>query len=419
MKGRGLVISAPSSGAGKTTVTLGLLRALRDVTNVQPAKTGPDYIDPAFHEAACGVPSINLDAWAMSEVDLRANAATRDLLIVEGAMGLFDGAPPDGHGSTADVARQLSLPVILVVDARAMSHSVGALIRGFRDHDASVHIAGVILNCVGSARHEAMLRKALAPLSVPVLGALPREAEISLPSRHLGLVQAMEHPDLNLILDKVSNLIREHVDLEALQNLAVSFEAHRPLLTRPPKRIAIAQDKAFSFAYSHDFRQWRENGTVLTFSPLADEAVPEADEVFLPGGYPELYGAELAQAKRFMQSLREASQTIDIYGECGGYMSLGEAIIDANGASHKMAGLLPLETSFEDRRLHLGYRRLKSNVSGLTFGGHEFHYATTLRAEGQPLYEAWDAEGNALPPMGLIEGRVSGSFAHLISRSHV
>ncbi|MEM6276241.1 MAG: cobyrinate a,c-diamide synthase [Pseudomonadota bacterium] len=415
MKGRGLVISAPSSGAGKTTVTLGLLRALREITAVKPAKSGPDYIDPAFHEAACGVPSVNLDAWAMTQEQMLSLAATRDLLVIEGAMGLFDGAPPDGLGSTADVAKALGLPVILVVDARAMSQSIAALVRGFREHDAAVQVAGVILNRVGSPRHEAMLRGALARLGVSVLGALPRSDEISLPSRHLGLVQAREHGDLDATLERMAALIRAHVDLTALTNLAASFEASPNFKRRGSRRIALAEDAAFSFTYAFKRHHWWRDDLVLPFSPLADDPVPEADLVILPGGYPELHANNLSRADKFKFSLREAAQSIDIYGECGGYMALGEALVDADGVSHEMAGLLPLVTSFAARKLHLGYRRLKAHNSSQQWRGHEFHYATTLRADGTPAFDAWDAEGNALGPIGLVEGRVSGSFAHIIA----
>ena len=415
MTGSGIVISAPASGAGKTTITMGLLRALSEVTKVKPAKSGPDYIDPAFHQAACGVPSVNLDAWAMEPDALRANAATEDLLVVEGAMGLFDGAPPDGKGATADVARLLGLSVILVIDARSMSHSIAALVRGFRDHDPGLSIAGLILNRVGSPRHEAMLRRALEPLKIPVLGALPREEDVSLPSRHLGLVQAMEHPDLERVLQVLSQLVQKHVDILKIIELSGVLEERNALHLHTGKRIAVAQDAAFGFAYNHHLARWAAEGELLTFSPLANEPVPEADEVFLPGGYPELFGGMLSEANVFQDSLKEASQSIAVKGECGGYMALGEAIVDANGTSHKMAGVLPLVTSFKERKLHLGYRSLRCLQSGSELKGHEFHYATTLRADGTPAFDAWDAEGNALAPMGLVEGNVSGSFAHIIA----
>ncbi|MBP1804477.1 cobyrinate a,c-diamide synthase [Rubellimicrobium aerolatum] len=419
---RGLVVAAPASGSGKTTVVLGLLRALRRRgVAVRGAKSGPDYIDPRFHEAACGVPCVNLDAWAMGAGRLRALASGDGLLVVEGAMGLFDGAPPEGRGSTAEVARVLGLPVVLVVDAGRMGQSVGPLVAGFARHDPGVRVAGVILNRVGSERHRRMLERAVGAVGLPVLGALPREAELAHPSRHLGLVQAEERPDLGAFLDRVASFVEQHVDLDGIQILAMEgLGGTGPLVPPPAQRIALARDAAFAFAYPHLLADWRAAGAeIAVFSPLADEEVPEADLGILPGGYPELHAGRLAGADRFMTSLRSAAERMDIYGECGGYMVLGEALVDAEGRAHRMAGLLGLETSFAKRRLHLGYRRVEA--LGGPFPGcwaaHEFHYATTLKAEGEPLFRAWDAEGVELPPMGLRRGGVAGSFAHLIDRA--
>ncbi|MEL7115740.1 MAG: cobyrinate a,c-diamide synthase [Pseudomonadota bacterium] len=422
MPGRGLILAAPSSGSGKTTVTLGLLRALtRRGVAVRGAKSGPDYIDPRFHEAACGQPCMNLDAWAMTPDRVRALAETRDLLLVEGAMGLFDGAPPTGQGATADLARILDLPVVLIVDAGRMSHSVAALVHGFASYDPDVHIAGVILNRVGSERHATMLRAALARLDIPVLGALPRAPDLAHPSRHLGLVQASERPDLSDFLDKAADLVASSCEIERIVALATPRHTSTAPRMRPPgQRIALAQDTAFAFSYPHLVQDWSDQGAeIFPFSPLADQAVPQSDVVFLPGGYPELYGGTLAGNTTFMQSLNNAAQNTDIYGECGGYMVLGDGLIDADGTHHAMAGLLPLETSFAARHRHLGYRTLRATHGPFpgTYRGHEFHYATTLRAEGPTLFEAWDAEGNALAPMGLRQGRVCGSFAHLIDLS--
>ncbi len=423
MSGHGLILAAPQSGSGKTTITLGILRALsQDGVAVRGAKSGPDYIDPRFHEAACGAPCVNLDAWAMTPARIRALARGEGLLLVEGAMGLFDGAPPGGKGATADLARILGLPVVLVVDTASIAQSVAPLVAGFAAHDPAVQVAGLILNRVGSARHEGMLRKALEPLEIPVLGAVRRNPSLALPSRHLGLVQAGEHGDLDGFLDRAAAAMRDQADLNALQSLAAPFEAKNAAGANGtaghiPKRIAIARDAAFAFTYPHQLADWRRAGAELRyFSPLADDPVPRADLVFLPGGYPELHAGRIAAAGNFMQSLKNAALTDDIYGECGGYMVLGEAMTDADGQRHAMAGLLPLETSFAARRLHLGYRMLRCSHAPFRgrFTAHEFHYATTIRAEGEPLFEALDAEGNALPPMGLRRGRVCGSFAHII-----
>ena len=413
----GLLIAAPSSGTGKTTVTLGLLRALSRRGAVRGAKSGPDYIDPRFHEAACGQPCYNLDAWAMQPNRIRSLVAASDsFLLVEGAMGLFDGAMPNGKGSAADVAEILGIPVVLVIDGSGMGQSAAAIAEGFARHRDGVGVAGVILNKVASPRHEAMLRRHF-PDHLPVLGAIPRRSDLAHPSRHLGLVQASERPDLETWLDQVGDLIEAHVDLDALPSSTIARPKPHPAKILPYARIAIAQDEAFAFAYPHLLDDWRAGGSkVTTFSPLKNEPVPPCDMVFLPGGYPELHAARLAGNSNFMDSLRNTSQSSDIYGECGGYMTLGQSIVDADGTSHKMAGLLDLETSFAQRKLHLGYRNLTADGPPFkgAFKGHEFHYATTLRAEGEPLFHATDAEGTTLPPMGLRKGRVCGSFAHVI-----
>jgi len=415
---RGLILAAPTSGSGKTTVTLALLRLLaRKGVVVRGAKSGPDYIDPRFHEAACAAPCVNLDAWAMTPARIRALSTGDGLLVIEGAMGLFDGAPPDGRGAVADLARQLALPVVLVVDAGRMAQSVAPLVAGFAGHDPQVQVAGVILNNVGSERHERMLRAALGV--VPVLGAVRRHAELRLDSRHLGLVQAGERADLETFLERAADIVASQLDIEAITDLAAPLgpgqEARR--MAPPAQVIAVADDAAFAFSYPHMLQDWRARGAELRFfSPLADEAVPEAGFVFLPGGYPELHAGRIAAAQTFTKSLKNASKVSDIYGECGGYMVLGDGLVEANGTRHAMAGLLRLETSFAQRRLHLGYRRLIPCAGPFDgpLNAHEFHYATTLKASGAPLFKAADAEGAELGETGLVDGRVAGSFAHVI-----
>ena len=416
----GLILSSTRSGSGKTLVTLGLLRSFRQRgISVRGAKSGPDYIDPRFHEAACGAPCLNLDAWAMSPGRIRELAWTDDLLLIEGAMGLFDGAPPDGRGATADLARILRIPVVLIIDVARIAHSVAPLVSGFAQHDAGVEIVGIVLNRVGSVRHERLLRIALKPSGIPVLGSVLRRASLAHPSRYLGLMQAQEHPDLEEFLESAAEVIGNSIDLDALLHLAGELPKARPAtcLEPPAQRIAIAQDAAFAFSYPHLLNDWRRLGSeIVTFSPLADEPVPDADLIMLPGGYPELYAGQITSADNFMYSLRKAAQHTLIYGECGGYMVLGESLVDSNGIPHRMAGLLPLHTSIAEPELHLGYRRL-SPLGGpfrTALAAHEFHYATTMCAKGNPLFRASDAEGVELPPMGLSVGRVSGSFAHVI-----
>ncbi|WP_341365661.1 cobyrinate a,c-diamide synthase [Yoonia sp. BS5-3] len=409
------IIAAPASGSGKTTITLGLLRAISRKHPIRAAKSGPDYIDPRFHEAACGQPCLNLDAWAMTPDRIKGLASGDQPLIIEGAMGLFDGAPPDGKGATADLARILGLPVVLVVDAGKMAGSVAPLVQGFAAYDSQVPIAGVILNNVGSPRHEAMLRRALPHFRI--FGAVLRRPDLAQPSRHLGLVQAQERPDLMTYLDQAADIVAENIDLDQLLALPSPNWEGDPAKSIPPpaQHIAVAQDAAFAFTYPHMLADWHAAGAQISFfSPLANDPVPDADFIYLPGGYPELHAGQLAANTVFLDSLRRSEALI--YGECGGYMTLGERLTDAAGHVHHMAGLLPLATSFAARKLHLGYRQLVCDWAPLQgqWAGHEFHYATTLYAEGEPLFQARDAEGTALAAMGLRNGRVCGSFAHLI-----
>lgn len=419
---KGLVIAAPSSGSGKTTITLALLRLMyRAGMNVAAAKCGPDYIDPRFHEAACHAECRNLDTFAMTPDRIRSLVPDADFVVVEGVMGLFDGSQ-GGRGSTAELAAVLGLPVVLVVDTARMAGSVAALVHGFGTYRADIHLAGVILNNTGSDRHESMLRQALEPLNVPVLAALRRRTDLTHPSRHLGLVQAQERDDLDVFIDTVADHLETSLDLGALTGLMGDIapaKTQSPL--RPPAQsIAIARDAAFAFAYPHLLQDWHKGGASISFfAPLDDQPAPAADLIFLPGGYPELYAGRLSANATFMSSVRDAANRgCTVYGECGGYMTLGQALTDAEGTTHPMLGLLQLETSFAHRKLHLGYRRV--NAQSGPFAGqwaaHEFHYATTVRAEGTPLFTAKDGWGATLDPMGLVDGTVSGSFAHIIDK---
>jgi len=419
----GLIFAAPASGSGKTTITLGFLRAVsRNQTPIRSAKSGPDYIDPRFHAAASGAACINLDAWAMTPDRLRSLAHHENLqtMLIEGAMGLFDGAPPDGKGSTADLAKALGVPVVLVVDAGRMAGSIAPLVRGFMSHDRAVTVAGVILNNVGSPRHELMLRRALAPYDIRIFGAVPRDAGLAHPSRHLGLMQADERSDLEAFLNHAADIMDHHLDMQGLLELSAKHHIQSGVTRRmhpPAQVIAVAQDRAFGFCYPHLLNDWRSQGAeIRPFSPLANDSVPAADLVYLPGGYPELYAGQIAANLQFVQSLQSAAQISDIYGECGGYMVLGDVMIDADGHHHNMAGLLRLGTSFATRKLHLGYRDIHALNGPFTgaWKAHEFHYATTTHATGDPLFTAKDAQGDAVADMGLIHNRVSGSFAHII-----
>ncbi|MGE5478681.1 MAG: cobyrinate a,c-diamide synthase [Bacteroidales bacterium] len=437
MSAPGLVIAAPSSGSGKTLLTLGLLAHLAGRgMDVVSAKVGPDYIDPAFHAAATGRPCLNLDAWAMRPGSVaglvgQLSAGAR-LVVCEGVMGLFDGAAvAEGvpGGASADVAALTGWPVVLLIDGRGMTGSAAAVLRGFASHRADVRIAGVVFNRVSGDKHKRMIAEACARAcpEVEILGFLPRIEALAVPSRHLGLVQACEHPDLAAFLGVAAATVAGNVDVDRLVALArpAALTGAAPALLPPlAGRIAVARDDAFAFAYPALLDGWRRAGAELTFfSPLADQA-PDGDAVYLPGGYPELHAGRLAGNGRFLDGLRAAAAAGQpVFGECGGYMVLGQGLADADGRRHAMAGLLPLETSFARRRLHLGYRqaRLLADTplgpAGTGFRGHEFHYATIVAEEGDALFAVTDAAGTPLAPAGLRDGSVFASFVHLIDRA--
>ncbi|MEL6242009.1 MAG: cobyrinate a,c-diamide synthase [Pseudomonadota bacterium] len=428
----GLLISAPSSGTGKTTVMLGLLRALADDSLVvQPFKSGPDYIDPAFHEAAAGRSSFNLDTWAMDGTLIDAisrQSAGADICVAEGSMGLYDGVATrgqSGFGSSAETAQRMGWPVVLVLDVGGQAQSAAASALGFQAYAPDLPFAGVILNRVASPRHERLIRLGMERAGIPVLGALPRRGDLTLPERHLGLIQAVEHPDLNAAITTYAAFLRDNVDLAALREAATATAAANdaPLPKPPAQRIALARDAAFSFTYPHLLKGWRDAGAeIMPFSPLADEGPDQdADIVWLPGGYPELHAGKLAAAGIFLDGLRKHAETRPVHGECGGYMTMGEALVDQEGVRHQMAGLLGLVTSYEKRRFHLGYRRALLDQpmpgwdTGTALRGHEFHYSTILDQPDQPLAQVADADGNPVAETGSRRGHATGTFFHLIT----
>jgi len=434
---RGLMIAAPRSGSGKTTATLGLLRAFkRRGVDVVGLKSGPDYIDPAFHAAASGREGVNLDSWAMSPELLAALAAQtlkqRALALCEASMGLFDGVPAKSGltGTSADVAATLGMPVLLVVDVTGQAQSAAAVVKGCATYDERLKVGGVIVNRVGSERHRALVADAIEAMGIPVLGAVPREAELTLPERHLGLVQAGEHADLAALIGRLAAMAQSHIDLNAILISGAAFttdiERTNTSLALPPpgQRVALASDRAFSFVYPHLMSAWRSSGAeIIPFSPLADEPPPErADSCWLPGGYPELHADKLVAAEHFLSGLRRFAQTRPVHGECGGYMVLGQRLEDASGHTHAMAGLLGHATSFAKRKLHLGYRSARLlddgvlGAKGTSVRGHEFHYATLSDAgRDETLAEMHDGEGKPLGNAGGRRGNVSGTFFHAIA----
>ncbi|MBU1176194.1 MAG: cobyrinate a,c-diamide synthase [Alphaproteobacteria bacterium] len=426
MTARGLVIAAPQSNSGKTLVALGLARALalRGVA-VRPAKSGPDYIDPQFLARAARHDCLTLDAWAMSRTRLRAlaraHAGSDGFFVVEGVMGLFDGAS-SGIGSTADLAVGLGLPVVLVVDCAHLAQSIAAMAEGFIRFRSDLAFAGIVLNRVASDRHEAMLRAALDARGIACLGAIRNDPALCVPDRHLGLVQPEEIAGIDPLIDRAAESAAAGIDIDRLWSHARALGGAEGSRRLPPlgQRIAVARDRAFGFVYRHWLTDWHLAGTELSFfSPLADEAPDrQADAVFLPGGYPELHGAQLAAAAHFKAGLVAArDRGALIYGECGGYMVLGQSLTDAEGITHEMAGLLPHHSRIDRPHRTLGYRLLR-HQGPLPFAralsGHEFHYSTSSGPAGQQLFVAADAAGNRLGPMGSVIGRVCGSYAHVI-----
>ena len=431
---RGFIIGAPRSGSGKTTLTLALLAAARRRgIAVRAAKSGPDYIDPAFHEAATGYPSFNLDSWAMDKGQLGVvvgYAATgAEVLVIESSMGLFDGvAGPDGRtGAGADLAAGLGLPVVLILDVSGHSQTAAAVARGFVGHAPGVNIAGVVLNRVASERHRMGVVEAMAKVGIPVLGSIPRDAVPALPERHLGLVQALEHPDLPAQLERLADMAEASLDVPAIFALGDALAPGvmgSTVLPPPGQRVAMARDQAFSFIYAHLLEGWRRAGSeIMFFSPLNDEAPPEdCDSCWLPGGYPELHAGRLAAALRFKAGLVVFAETRPVHGECGGYMVLGETLQSADGQVHAMAGLLSHETSFAKRKMNLGYRQAVMladsplGPKGAHVRGHEFHYAAVVTpGTDAPLAALRDGLGKALGPSGAKRGHVSGAFFHAIA----
>ena len=440
------LIAAPASGSGKTLLSLALTAlARRRGQTIQTFKVGPDYLDPQLLSAASGRPCRNLDpllcgeAWVRQSFQQHGSSAA--LSLVEGVMGLFDGRGPTAEGSSAAVAALLGLPVLLVVEASRQAGSIAALVRGFRDHQPELPIAGVVLNGVGSERHHALLAEALASIAMPLLGALPRHDSLSLPSRHLGLLPAHELSDLQQRLGAWAELAERHLDLERLWPLLqaplaaadpadpVAEERDRQLaIPAEPLPVAIASDAAFHFRYPEARELLEAEGMeVRSWSPLADEALPaDCRAVILPGGYPELHAAALAASSRSLAALREAARTgLPIYAECGGLLLLGQGLADPQGHEHAMAGLLP----FRARRgaLSLGYRDATACGDGLVLRrgeqlcGHEFHRwqldgeDSGEASNGGPAAPLWRLQGWGSPEQseGFGGPRLHASWLHL------
>lgn len=458
-----LVIAGTGSGSGKTTVTLGLMRALaRQGLKVQGFKCGPDYIDPAYHSAVTGRPSRNLDSWMTSnaylqEYFLRASAEA-DLSVIEGVMGLYDGKEDTAlTGSTAEIALLTASPVLLVVDVRSMGRSAAAIVLGFRQLEPQVRIAAVLVNRCGSEGHYRLVKAAIeAACGIPVIGWLPRDSGLDIPERHLGLLPAVERGELASLFDRAADMLEQGTDLERLLELAAAAPAipavpavqerlaaadnlYNPAgqiihkiqagPAEPGPVIAVARDAAFNFYYADNLELLaREGAKLVYFSPLGGEGIPpEADGIYIGGGFPEEFAAVIAANQLFLGGLRSAASAgMPLYAECGGYMVLARSLTDRNGTVHEMAGIVPAHTVMQERRAALGYREVTALhdclllKQGERLRGHEFHYSVMSYPDGEAQTYAYESKGRGSSQLeGYISGSIMAAYAHIHLASHL
>ena len=417
---KGIVVGGTRSGVGKTVTTLAIIRALQERGYaVQPAKAGPDFIDPSHHERVVGRPSRTLDRWLQGEDGLRRNyyRGDSDVCVVEGVMGLYDG---DGS-STAMVAESLDLPVVLVVDAKAGMESVAATALGFQRYsehaDTDVDVAGVVAQRAHGGRHERGIRDAL-PDDLTYLGRIPPRDDLEIPDRHLGLHMGDESPLSPEVLDDAA----EHIRTERLVDIART-PPHLDQETVQPetdKRVAVARDEAFRFYYPATIERLRERASVVTFAPTAGDELPDCDGVYLPGGYPELHAATLKNSPSIRQLGAAAADGLPILGECGGLMTLAETLTTDEGDTHRMAGVLPADVQMHDRYQALDHVELRARESTLTAGsgqslrGHEFHYSSAdVARDGQFAFDVVRGDGIEDRQDGLYEYETLGTYCHV------
>ena len=430
-----LVIAAPQSGSGKSTITTGLMALFSRLMIVQGFKVGPDYIDPGYHTLATGRISRNLDTWMMPEEQVLKTFARAsqgaDIVLIEGVMGLYDGYEAlNETGSTAQAAKLLNAPVILVMDVSKMARSAGALAAGFRDFDPDLNLAGVICNRVGSPRHAKWVSEVIEAQGIPVLGCVPRSEDLKIPERHLGLYIAEERSaEVQKLIETCCDLFQTHLNLPQIRSLAESAGLLEVNLAAdiPFKgdlfRIGVARDEAFCFYYEDNLDSLRSAGAeIVFFSPLHDEKLPQnLSGIYLGGGYPELFAAQLAANVSFKQAIADAAQlNMPIYAECGGLMVLSQYLEDLNGEKHTMFGLLPGHTQMVSR-LVMGYRQinaLKDNCllpKGETARGHEFHYSNWIRPveKNNFVFEIKPRSGKTAEQAGFGSGNLLASYIHV------
>lgn len=415
-----LLIGALHSGSGKTTFTMGILRALqRQGLQVQPFKCGPDYIDTRFHALAAGRESVNLDTWLASERHVRdlyaRYGADAQVCVVEGVMGLFDGYDRMA-GSSAAIARLLDIPVVLVVGARSMAYTVAAQLHGMKTFLPGLRLAGVVFNHVSSENHFRFLAQACEDAGLRCFGWLPKVPDLEIPSRHLGLTLAAGQ-EMERWVDRAADLVTRCLDIPALLEAVCVAAAEVPAEASAAPgtlRIAVARDAAFNFTYRENLSRLSQLGPVRYFSPLADDPLPEADLVYLPGGYPELFAAELSSRRETMQQLRDYAESGGrILAECGGMIYLSKAIEGVEGGPYPLCGILPFSATMDGARLHLGYRRLV-DAAGREWRGHEFHYSAVTAPDALPsVAQQYDARGGAVAtPLYRYKNVIAG-YTHL------
>jgi cobyrinic acid a,c-diamide synthase len=433
----GIVIAGVHSGCGKTTISLGLMAALlRRGLRVAPFKVGPDFIDPGHHARITGTVSRNLDGWMLSraynEDCFRKHRQAADIAVVEGVMGLFDGY--DGRseaGSTAEIAKWLGLPVLLVVDARSMARSAAAVVQGFENFDQDLQFAGVVFNNLGSPRHSQYLQEALeGNVRMTYLGGLICDEGIRIPERHLGLVTRDDHPLAEEAISRLAGLVEENIDLDRLlaclpPTASAAVQNKAPAATRAGAvRVGVARDNAFCFYYQDNLDLLERSGAeIVFFSPLTDEALPQdMDGLYLGGGYPELFAGQLSANVPMRRLIREKSIAgMPIYAECGGFMYLCRNMSDMEGNAHAMADCFPFATKMQDRRRALGYREIclaTDTIIGKAdqrIRGHEFHYSliSSRFAEVDAVYRVEARAGIQKSTEGFRVHRTLGSYFHL------
>jgi len=410
------LISAIASGSGKTTVTLGLLRALRNRgLNVQPFKCGPDYIDTKYHVLAAGNESVNLDLFLSSESHIKylynKYSSDKDVCITEGVMGLFDGYDRM-NGSSAQIAEKLDIPVILVLNAKSMAYSAAALLYGFKNFSDKINITGVIFNFVASESHYNFLKDACHDVGLEPLGYLPKNTDIEIPSRHLGLnIDEQYRFD-----DFAAALIEKHIDIDKLLSITARREPHIGItkeINVPLQglRISVARDAAFNFMYHENIEYMKRIGVVSYFSPLYDKQLPESDFIYLPGGYPELYLSELSNNRTMQDSIRHYVEAGGkALAECGGMMYLSSSISDENGIEYPMVNIFDQKATMENMRLKLGYRQFEYN--SVLLKGHEFHYSS-IKSEQQSVVQQYTAKGQPTDTKLLRYKNVIAGYTHL------